>query len=1265
MGATSTSVTGLTTGATYYFRVASEPNCDGNFSPVTNVTTLETLEMPLFAANPGPFSTTVDVEVAFTMAASGSPVPVLVLDGTTASSGYSFDPGTGALAYTPPLADIGERTFTFTASNTQGVVTQVVDVTVSDWPAETPVFTSGTAYGATTSVAMAFTVTATGYPTPTLAMTGTTASGGYTFVPGTGQLDYTPPEVDAGSPTFTFTASNATGVATQTVTVAVASGIPSAPASLWAGATNILSFTADWTAVPIATGYFLDVSTEVDFQSAGGASVETVLASNAATSAALITNEWVGTDLGGDLYVIMTQTTSEVVSPAFSTVGQTNVTVDFESRTYGGTASSNLTVSISTNNGTDWTVLGVVNPTNGSSWSVIPTLTHTADLGYAQTRIRWQALDANAGVGVGIRSLLVKGWGPDSIPSFVDGYSNLAVSGMSQSVTGLVENTPYYFRVRAENATGTGVDSTTAAVTTRQKANQTITFPAIGDQVTTNEVTLSATASSGLAVSYAVESGPADLAGSNLTFTAAGEVSIVASQAGDEDWNTAPDITNTFTVSKALAAVTLESLAQTFDGSDRIATATTAPVGLTVDITYDGSVIAPTNAGSYAVTGTVNDVNYNGSAAGTLVVSKGSASVTLGDLAQTFDGTGRMATATTAPAGLDVDITYDGSATAPTNAGTYAVTGTVNDVNYDGSSVDMLVVSKANQTILFSSIPDQWATNEVTLSASADSGLAVTFTVESGPASIGGSLLTFSGPGSVSISASQAGDGNWNAALSQTNSLIVSKAAAAVTLGNMTQAYDGTARVVSATTVPSGLTVSLTYDGNIWAPTNAGSYAIQADISETMYQGSVTGLLVVSQATNDAVVTLSNLAQVYDGTSRSISATTEPADLTVEFTYDGSLTAPVDAGTYAVTGTVQNINYTGSADGTLVVSKGMATVTFGDLTQAFDGSERIATATTAPTGLVVNITYDGFATAPTNAGSYTVTGIVNDVNYDGSAVDNLVVSKGVAAVTLGDLAQTFDGTDRLATSTTVPAGLTVDVTYDGSATAPTNAGSYAITGMVSDVNYDGSAVDTLVVSKALASVTLSNLSQTADGTPKVVTVTTVPAGLAVDFTYEGSSIAPSNAGSYAVTGTVNEVNYQGSAIGSLVISAAMTAFEQWLNEKTLDYQDSRYDEAADDDGDGMTTYEEYLADTLPDNSNSVLVLTSAYVIASDAGESTGQIHLAFPASTNRFYQLEYCTDLHNETIGVTNIGWGVPGMVLTNKSSGAWFGIIRSMLAEP
>jgi hypothetical protein len=92
--------------------------------------------------------------------------------------------------------------------------------------------------------------------------------------------------------------------------------------------------------------------------------------------------------------------------------------------------------------------------------------------------------------------------------------------------------------------------ASTAPFTINRGIGQTIAFPAIPDQVVTNRVHLSATASSGLAVTnFTVAAGPGTIVDqTNLTFHAAGMVSIVAGQAGDTNWSEAPDVANTFAV---------------------------------------------------------------------------------------------------------------------------------------------------------------------------------------------------------------------------------------------------------------------------------------------------------------------------------------------------------------------------------------------------------------------------------------------------------------------------------------------------------------------------------------------------------------------------------------------------------------------------------------------------------------------------------------------------------------------------------------------
>jgi N-acetylneuraminic acid mutarotase len=301
--------------------------------------------------------------------------------------------------------------------------------------------------------------------------------------------------------------------------------------------------------------------------------------------------------------------------------------------------------------------------------------------------------------------------------------------------------------------------------------------------------------------------------------------------------------------------------------------------------------------------------------------------------------------------------------------------------------------------------------------------------------------------------------------------VLVTKGTATVTLGNLLQTYDGTARSVSATTAPLGLSVNLSYDGSAHAPTNAGSYPAIGTINDPNYQGSATNTLVIGKAT--AIVTLSNLVQTFDGTPKTVSATTTPPGLLVNLTYNGSAHAPTNTGSYTVIGTVNDQNYQGSATNTLVVSKATATVSLGNLLQTYDGTPRNISAATIPPGLVVDLTYDGLAGAPINAGSYTVIGNINDPNYQGSATNTLVIGKAAATVTLGDLVQTYDGLPKSVSVTTTPPGLLVNVTYDGEPNPPTNVGGHSIIAMVDDLNYEGGATNTLLISQPPAVTTLA------------------------------------------------------------------------------------------------------------------------------------------------------------------------------------------------
>jgi hypothetical protein len=258
------------------------------------------------------------------------------------------------------------------------------------------------------------------------------------------------------------------------------------------------------------------------------------------------------------------------------------------------------------------------------------------------------------------------------------------------------------------------------------------------------------------------------------------------------------------------------------------------------------------------------------------------------------------------------------------------------------------------QPITFSAITKTFGDAPLDLSTvvtGGQSGNPVTFTTVSGPGTLGGvnnATLTMTGPGTIVVLASQAGNASFLPAPDTQVTINVTKALATVTLtpGSLAQTFDGTAKNVTATTTPAGKTVTFTYDGSATAPINAGSYAVVATINDVNFQGSATGTLIIAKAT--ATVTLGSLTQTFTGTARNATATTVPAGKTVTFTYNGSATAPIQVGTYTVVGTISDPNYAGSATGTLTISN--ATASFLVTASAPGGNGSISCSSPVPSG---------------------------------------------------------------------------------------------------------------------------------------------------------------------------------------------------------------------------------------------------------------------------------------------------------------------------
>jgi PKD repeat protein len=124
--------------------------------------------------------------------------------------------------------------------------------------------------------------------------------------------------------------------------------------------------------------------------------------------------------------------------------------------------------------------------------------------------------------------------------------------------------------------------------------------------------------------------------------------------------------------------------------------------------------------------------------------------------------------------------------------------------------------------------------------------------------------------------------------------LTVNKASAAVTLGSLSQTYDGTAESATATTIPDGLAVTLTYNCLTTPPTNVGSYSVVGTINDPNYQGSTSGTLTINMA--NQTITFGALPMETFGYADFALGATASSGLPISYTSSDTTVATIVAG---------------------------------------------------------------------------------------------------------------------------------------------------------------------------------------------------------------------------------------------------------------------------------------------------------------------------------------------------------------------------------
>jgi hypothetical protein len=522
----------------------------------------------------------------------------------------------------------------------------------------------------------------------------------------------------------------------------------------------------------------------------------------------------------------------------------------------------------------------------------------------------------------------------------------------------------------------------------------------------------------------------------------------------------------------------------------------------------------------------------------------------------------------------------------PSHVGTspHSITATftpaVADTVHQGSSnspAALLTVTQANQTITFAPLADKnYGDAPFTVSATGGaSGNPVTFTA--GPGTVctaggtNGSTITIVGGGSCTVTAHQIGNSDYKAATDVPQSFTVKQATLTINVTAASTTYAGLPYAGATSCSATGVnnehpTATPSYQDASHnplggAPTNAGSYF----------------LLCSAGGIGTNYVANSSTAGFTIGQATSSVTLTCP---TAPQTYTGSALTPCTA----------SYSTSDGLSGTLTVSY----------------------------------------TANTNVGTAGATAsYVGDANHAGSSkTGSFTISQATSSVTLNCPAapQTYTGSAQTpcAASYSTSDGLSglLTVSYTSNINAGTAGASASYAG---DTNHAGSSnTGSFTISQAMATVTLSNLTQTYDGTPKSATVTTGPMGLTVNITYSQNNqpvVSPTAAGSYAVVATIVENNYQGSTSGTLVINQANLYVIP--NDQTRNFSDAN-----------PTVFPaSYLGFASGDDAGNSVSGTLACQIAATSTSSAGQyaIHGCSSLSSAN-YNLVYA----NGTLTITN-----------------------------
>ncbi len=870
--------------------------------------------------------------------------------------------------------------------------------------------------------------------------------------------------------------------------------------------------------------------------------------------------------------------------PQTLTVNPANQTINFSSLasvTYGdspfvltATANSGLSVSYSSSNtsvatvsGSTVTIVGAGSTTimasqaGNSNYNSAVNVPQSLVVNKGSQTISFSSL---ASISYGSAPITLNATSSSGLPVFYtsSNTSVATISGNTLTIVGAGSTT--IIASQAGNVNYSAATSVNQNLAVGQ-ASQTITFGTLAD-VTYGEspFTLSSTSSSGLPVSYSSSNtSVATVSGNTVTIVGAGSTTITASESGNSNYKAATSVNQNLSVGQSTQTITFGALAPVTYGALPLALIGTSSSGLPVSYsssntsvaTVSGNTVTIVGAGSTTIIASqIGNVNYNAATSvnQNLTVYQASQTITFATFAAVPYGTSPFALSGTSSSNLPVSYSSSNTSVATVSGNTLTV-GNVGTTtiyaNQSGNSnylsaaavPQTLSVNPANQTINFSSLASvMYGDSPFSLTATASSGLSVSYSSSNtSVATVSGTAVTIVGIGSTTITASQAGNSNYNSAVNVPQTLVVNKTSQTISFGSLTSVSYGSTPFTLNATSSSGLPVSYsssntsvaTVSGNMVTIVGAGSTTIIASQAGNVNYSAATSVnqnLAVGQASQ--TITFRTLADVTFGDSPFTLSSTSSSGLPVSYsssntsvaTVSGNMVTIVGAGsTTIIASQVGNVNYgaASNVNQNLSVNQSNQTITFGTLSSVTFGDSPFTLGSTSSSGLPVSYSSSNTSVATVSGNTVTIVGAgsttinasqVGNVNYSAatSINENLTIDQASQTITFGTLADVTYGGSPFMLSGTSSSGLPVSYSSSNTSVATVSGNTVTIVGAGS-TTINASQVGNINYSAAVTSV---NQNLTVEQASQTITFNPIPIMSSSQAPFDLSTYVSSSSG---------------------------------------------------------------------------------------------------------------------------------------------------------